>query len=140
MGIPTFDLNGRWTDIDAGGSPEVTIVHDLKANTVHAQYAEVRRCEDWDGSLLAETTFDFEGTLTGNRIEGKINVCNFGKDFPTKGWVLERLELTVGSDGDTLSGQYFCSVDKNWMPVTFARKIIRDADISSNAPPQGKND
>jgi hypothetical protein len=122
MKVPSFDLNGRWIDINAVGSPEITITHDLNANTVRAEYGEVRRCKDLDGTLLAETTFDFEGALQGNRLEGNIHVCNFGKKLPKTGWVLERLELTVGADGDELKGQYFCSVDKNWMPVTFTRK------------------
>jgi len=118
----SFDLNGRWIDINGVGSPEITITHDLKANTVHADYCEVRRCKDWDETLLEETTLDFEGTLKSNRLEGRINVCNFGKNLSTKGWVFERLKLTVRADGNRLDGQYYCSVDRNWMSVAFIRK------------------
>lgn len=121
MKATSFDLNGRWVDINAAGSPEITIIHDLSVNTVHANYLGVRRCQDWDGTLLGETTFDFEGTLKSNRLEGLINVCNFGKNVSTKGWVLERLELMVRGDGDRLDGRYFCSVDSDWVVVTFVR-------------------
>ena len=117
---PLFDLNGRWIDINAAGSPEITISHDLTEDTVRADYVETRRCKDRDGSSLEETTLDFQGTLNSNRFEGTINVCNFG-DVPKKGWVLERLELTVSSDGNELDGRYFCSVDGDWVSVAFTK-------------------
>jgi hypothetical protein len=117
----SFDLNGPWIDVSAVGHPEITIIHDLNANTLRAEYCEVRRCTDRDGSLLDETTFDFEGKLKGDRLEGKINVCNFGV-LPTKGWVLERLKLTVSADGKSLVGRFFCRVDRNWVRVWITRK------------------
>ena len=129
-----FDLNGCWSDIYAVGSPEISITHDLNANTVRAEYREVRQCKDLDGSTLEETTFDFEGTLKGNRLEGQINVCNFGRPVPVKGWVLECLELTVSADGNRLDGRYFCRVDQNWVPVAITRKCARQ--VKSAAVPR----
>jgi hypothetical protein len=117
-----FDLNGRWTDINAVGSPEITITHDLNTNTLRAEYCGLRQCRDWNGAVLKETTFDFEGTLEGNRLEGRINVCNFGKAATVKGWVLEQLELIVSDSGDRLDGRYFCRVDENWVTVSITRR------------------
>jgi hypothetical protein len=122
MDTPPFDLNGRWIDIHATGHPEITITHDPNTNIVHAEYGEARGCKDWNGSLLEETTFDFEGTLKGNRLKGQINVCNFGQKAQTRGWVLEQLELTVSADGRRLEGRFFCRVDRNWVPVAITRK------------------
>src|SRR5438309_11338687 len=122
MNTPPLDLNGYWVDVNALGSPEITINHDLSTNVVRAEYMRPRPCTDCDGTVLEETKIDFEGVLQRNRLNGKIKVCNFGS-VPVKGWVWERLELTVDPDGRKLSGQYFCSVDKNCMTVTFLRKI-----------------
>jgi hypothetical protein len=122
MQISSFDLNGRWIDINAIGSPEITIAHDLNTNTLRAEYRQLRQCRDWNGTVLEETTFDFEGTLEGNRLEGLINVCNFGKAATIKGWVLEQLELIVSDSGDRLDGQYFCRVDGNWVTVSITRR------------------
>lgn len=121
MDISSFDLNGCWTDINAFGSPEITITHDLSTNTLRAEYRQLRQCRDWNGTVLEEATFDFEGTLKGNRLEGRINVCNFGEAATIKGWVLEQLELIVSDSGDRLDGQYFCRVDGNWVTVSITR-------------------
>ena len=40
---PLFDLNGRWIDINAAGSTDITISHDLTEDTVRADYAETMK-------------------------------------------------------------------------------------------------
>jgi len=122
-----FDLNGRWADVYATGSPEISIAHDLNTNTVRAEYGEARGCKDLDGATLEETTFDFKGTLKGDRLNGQIHVCNFGPRVPARGWILERLELVVDADGDRLDGRFFCRVDRNWMPVAITRVRRKEA-------------
>ncbi len=125
MSRALFDLNGRWIDIIAIGVPEITITHDLDTNLVQASYDESRRCTDPNGVLLGETKFNLEGTLQGDQLEGKINVCNFGERVPTQGWVLEQLKLIVSPDGRRLDGRYFCRVDRNWVPVAITRQGYR---------------
>jgi len=125
-GLPV-DLNGRWQDINATGGPEIIIAHDLVANMIRATYCEPRQCRDRDGSVLDETQFDFEGTLRADRLEGQINVCNFGQ-VPIKGWIREQLELTVSCDGQRLDGHFFCRVDRNSVPVA----IVRDGSYGTN--------
>jgi hypothetical protein len=116
------DLNGRWIDVDANGSPEITITHDRTANTVHAAFSEARHCRDSDGTLLEETALDFKGRVDGDRVEGVISVCNFGRRAVRKGWVLEPLELTVSDDGTSLAGRFYCSLDHDWVAVTLLRQ------------------
>ena len=115
-----IDLNGLWKDnnrlVGIGQTDNIVVGMFKQPYT---------KCDPENGSPPQDRVKDFEGTLSGNVITGKMTVCNFGKSWGAKAGVQEvDVKLVVSDDQQTLTGQY-----QGWkgpVDVTITRECSPD--------------
>jgi hypothetical protein len=116
-----IDLNGLWKDnerlVGIGQTDEIVIGMFKQPYT---------KCDPENGSPPQDRVKDFEGTLKGNTITGKMTVCNYGKSWGANAGVQEvDVTLVVSDDQQTLTGQY--KGYKGLVDVTLTRECTPDA-------------
>ncbi|MGH9969984.1 MAG: hypothetical protein ACREBG_19620 [Pyrinomonadaceae bacterium] len=100
-----FNLQGKWDD--AGDVVNIT----QKGATVTAKWEKWSSCKH--GATEESLQAEFKATLVGNKLTGEAKYCNYGDEL-AKGIQWGRIELTVSSDGNTLSAiQYMKNVTKS---------------------------
>jgi N-acetylmuramoyl-L-alanine amidase len=98
---PPINLRGTWDD----NGREVLVRQDGSA--VVAEFAEPPLCDPQDGSEPRPREKDFEASLRGDSLIGKVTVCNYGENWGSEIGIQEvDMRLGVSADGNTLSGMY----------------------------------
>lgn len=116
-----IDLNGLWKDnnrlVGIGQTDNIVVGMFKQPYT---------KCDPENGSPPQDRVKDFEGTLSGNTITGKMTVCNYGKEWGSRAGVQEvDVKLVVSDDQQTLSGQY--QGFRGPVDVTITRECAPDA-------------
>jgi hypothetical protein len=117
----TIDLNGLWKDnnrlVGIGQTDDVVVAMFKQPYT---------KCDPENGSPPQDRVKDFEGTLSGNTITGKMTVCNYGKSWGANAGVQEvDVKLVVSDDQQTLTGQY--QGFRGPVDITITRECTPDA-------------
>jgi hypothetical protein len=116
-----IDLNGVWKDNNR------LVGIGQTGNVVVAMFKQpYTKCDPENGSPPQDRVKDFEGEIKGNKITGKMTVCNYGAAWGAKAGVQEvDVSLEISDDQNTLTATY--QGYRGPVTITITRECTPDA-------------
>ncbi len=122
-----IDLNGLWKDnnrlVGIGQTDDVVVGMFKQPYT---------KCDPENGTPPQDRVKDFEGKISGNKITGKMTVCNYGAQWGARAGVQEvDVTLVISDDQNTLIATY--QGFRGPVEVTITRECAPDARLLCDA-------